>query len=174
MCSNAGINLIENPGSINPKKYLSNSKPHLNLKRSAKLQYTFSDLIEKVFPIWCYNAHSQTLCSRGIERRQDPSENFRNMPNKEHLISQNENKHFREALLSLRWNNLNRIIPAQLNINSTRNKFGIISDWIAGNVDVFMISGTKIDDCLHRKFSFMKISNHLLQVAVLLTSHKFC
>ena len=51
ICSNDGVNLTENSRSINPKKHLSNSKLHLNLKGSAKLQCIFIDLIKNKFPI---------------------------------------------------------------------------------------------------------------------------
>ena len=42
--------------------------------------------------------------------------------------------------------NLNKLIFAHLNINSIRNKFELLSEQIKGNVDVLMISETKIDD----------------------------
>ena len=42
--------------------------------------------------------------------------------------------------------NLNKLIFAHLNINSIRNKFELLSKQIKGNVDVLMISETKIDD----------------------------
>ena len=42
--------------------------------------------------------------------------------------------------------NPNRIVLAHLNINSLRNKFDILIDQITGNVDVMVISDTKLDD----------------------------
>ena len=50
------------------------------------------------------------------------------------------------TLKSLRKDNLNKLISAHLNINSIRNKFELLSEQIKGNVDVLMISETKIDD----------------------------
>ena len=50
------------------------------------------------------------------------------------------------TLKSLRKDNLNKLIFAHLNINSIRNKFELLSEQIKGNVDVLMISETKIDD----------------------------
>ena len=44
----------------------------------------------------------------------------------------------------IRTKNPNRIVLAHLNINSLRNKFDI--DQITGNVDVMVISDTKLDD----------------------------
>ena len=42
--------------------------------------------------------------------------------------------------------NLKRIILAHLNINSIRNKFNKLADQIKGNVDIMVISKTKLDD----------------------------
>ena len=47
---------------------------------------------------------------------------------------------------SLRTSNLHRIIIAQININSIRNKFKALVNGVRGNVDILMISETKIDD----------------------------
>ena len=48
------------------------------------------------------------------------------------------------TLKSLRKDNLNKLIFVHLNINSIRNKFE--KEKIKGNVDVLMISETKIND----------------------------
>ena len=40
----------------------------------------------------------------------------------------------------------NLVILAHLNINSLRNKFDILTNQIEGNVDVMVISETKLDD----------------------------
>ena len=58
----------------------------------------------------------------------------------------NENKPFKEVLGSLRRSNLNRIILAHLNINSIPNKFNLLAEGVSGNVDIIMISETKIDE----------------------------
>ena len=50
------------------------------------------------------------------------------------------------VLTSLRKDNPDRLIFAQLNINSIRNKFDYLSDLVKGKVDVLLISETKIDD----------------------------
>ena len=41
---------------------------------------------------------------------------------------------------------MNRIIIAQININSIRNKFDALVSGIRGNVDILTVSETKIDD----------------------------
>ena len=51
-----------------------------------------------------------------------------------------------KSLKDVRIKNLNRIILAHLNINSVRNKFDLLVDQIKGNVDVLVISETKLDD----------------------------
>ena len=49
-------------------------------------------------------------------------------------------------LKDIRINNINRLIIGQLNINSLRNKFEQLSTIINGNIDIFMISETKLDE----------------------------
>ena len=56
----------------------------------------------------------------------------------------------------IRTKNPNRIVLAHLNINSLRNKFDI--DQITGNVDVMVISDTKLDDSFPE--SQFKIPGH--------------
>ena len=51
----------------------------------------------------------------------------------------------KEVLNNLRVKNVNRLICAQLNINSIRNKFNSLVDMINNNIDILMISETKLD-----------------------------
>ena len=41
---------------------------------------------------------------------------------------------------------VNKRIIAHLNINSLRNKFGLLAEFTRGKVDILMISETKIDE----------------------------
>ena len=50
-----------------------------------------------------------------------------------------------KALENIRRKNINRLIFAQLNINSLRNKFESLQYIINKNIDVILISETKID-----------------------------
>ena len=50
------------------------------------------------------------------------------------------------SLKELRQKNLNRPIIAQLNINSIRNKFEFLEKVICDNLDILLISETKLDD----------------------------
>ena len=48
---NVNMRFIDNARVINPKKYLNNSKLHLNLKGSAKLRDLFINSIRKMYSI---------------------------------------------------------------------------------------------------------------------------
>ena len=47
---------------------------------------------------------------------------------------------------SIPTKNSNKLVFARLNINSIVNKFELLSDQIKGNINVLMISETKIND----------------------------
>ena len=49
-------------------------------------------------------------------------------------------------LKSLRIRNLNKIFVGHLNINSIRNKFDFLAHQVKGNIDILMISETKLDE----------------------------
>ena len=57
-----------------------------------------------------------------------------------------EEKDAQSFLKDIRINNINRSIIGPLNINSLRNRFGQLSTIINGEIDIFMISGTKLDE----------------------------
>ena len=56
----------------------------------------------------------------------------------------------------IRQENLNRIIIVHLNINSIRNKFDLLANQVIGNVDVLVVSETKLD----ASFPFSPFSTH--------------
>ena len=49
-------------------------------------------------------------------------------------------------LKPLRTNNSDKLVFAHLNISSIRNKFEMLSDQIKGNIEVLLVSETKIDE----------------------------
>ena len=49
---------------------------------------------------------------------------------------------------NIRLRNVNNIIIAQININSIRNKYDLLSHYVCGNIDIFVITETK----LHKSF----------------------
>ena len=55
------------------------------------------------------------------------------------------------ALKSIRVKNLKNVIIGQLNINSLRNKFSSLIDLIHGNVDILVITETKLDHTFPEK-----------------------
>ena len=61
-------------------------------------------------------------------------------------IDVDSNSYFEDQLSSLQKKNLNHLILAYLNINSIRNKYDQLVNGIKGNIDVLMISATKLDD----------------------------
>ena len=59
-------------------------------------------------------------------------------------------------LRSLRVKNLNKLIIGHLNINSLRNKFELLTHQIKDNIDILMISETKLDESFPTSEFFMK------------------
>ena len=53
------------------------------------------------------------------------------------------------CLKSIRMKNINKVIIAQININSIRNKFEILSGLIKGNIDVLLITETNLGSSFH-------------------------
>ena len=56
-------------------------------------------------------------------------------------------------LKSMRRENANKLVFAHININSLRNKFQLLVYQVKGNVDVLMISETKLMIVFPWKFS---------------------
>ena len=52
---------------------------------------------------------------------------------------------FKDTLKKSRIKNLNRVIISQINIYSIRNKIELLSEAVLGNIDILMVSETKID-----------------------------
>ena len=51
-----------------------------------------------------------------------------------------------KLLKNMKDTNVDRIIIAHLNINSIRNKFDALKTMIADNIDIFLMSETKLDE----------------------------
>ena len=51
----------------------------------------------------------------------------------------------KDTLKKPRIKNLNRVINSQININSIRNKIELLSEAVLGNINILMVSETKID-----------------------------
>ena len=60
--------------------------------------------------------------------------------------TESENSDSKDRLKEIRAKNINRVIIAHLNINSIRNKFELLSEKVRNDIDVLVISETKIDE----------------------------
>ena len=127
MCKESEIPFNDLGKRINPRKHLDRRRLHLIEKGSFILGKTFLDHMKFLFD-WNDN-HD---CVNERKKRESIS--------LKKSIQNNENEFFAEKLKSLRIANLNRIIIAQININSVRNKFDALVSGIRGNVDILMIS----------------------------------
>ena len=58
----------------------------------------------------------------------------------------NEERDVYTRLKDIRIKNLDRILIGSLNINSIRNKFHMLSDIVAGKIDILLISESKLDN----------------------------
>ena len=67
-----------------------------------------------------------------------------------------------KSLRVIRQENLNCIIIAYLNINSIRNKFDLLSNQVIGNIDVLVISETKLDASFPITNLKSRVSRHSL------------
>ena len=72
----------------------------------------------------------------------DTTENL----NDEYDITPLEENDPTKLLKNMKDTNVDPIIIAHLNINSIRNKFDALKTMIAGNIDIFLISETKLDE----------------------------
>ena len=51
---------------------------------------------------------------------------------------------FKTKLKDIRITNLNRIVTSHISINSIRNKFELLAEVVMSNVDILMVTETKI------------------------------
>ena len=57
-----------------------------------------------------------------------------------------------EILKKIRINNVSRVVVGHININSIRNKFDMLSSMVKDNIDILMISETKLDSFPQAQF----------------------
>ena len=124
MCKSANIDFIDNSKNFNPKKHLNNSKLHLNDKGSYKLSNILVNYISSIYKWYDINkpfvninsndivSNKSDVCTDSVSKTSPPIRNLNLKP-----------EYFGNKLKSLRTTNLHRIIIAQININSIRNKF---------------------------------------------------
>ena len=69
-----------------------------------------------------------------------------NINNENSIQPNNIGNQLSQDLRAYRIRNVGKVIVATLNINSVRNKFDELKMTIAGNIDVLVITETKLDD----------------------------
>ena len=75
-----------------------------------------------------------------------------------------EEKDPQSFLEHLRIKNINLLIIGQLNINSLRNKFEQLSTMISGNIDILMMSETKLGETFPAAQCFVTAFLNALQI----------
>ena len=71
------------------------------------------------------------------------------------ISSNTDSEFFGDKLKTLHLSNVDRIIVAQINVNSIRNKFDALMAGIQNKVDILLISETKLDETFPTsQFSF--------------------
>ena len=129
-CKEKNIYLIDNTNKIKAQ-YLNKGKLHLNKRGSNIFSSTFVGKLSRILT-WQSDKNNTFFT---VEECNSDKTN----------VDQKDTDGNR-VLKSLRCNDLNKLALAHLNINTIRNKFELLSKQVIGNVDVLMISETKIND----------------------------
>ena len=105
-------------------------------------------VIEIVTPNSSINVSSQSPTGNSIDQERvvlcSPTINVSNETTTELSIIDNDNAP-EECLQSLRTKNADRIIIGSLNINSVRNKIGLLGNLVSERIDILLVCETKID-----------------------------
>ena len=139
------------------EEYLVTKKLHLKEKGSSLLATNF---LKYVRPTFLYDADSNCFEVNDIEYESK-------LEQSDHL---SDNVISDGSLKEIRIKNRNRIVLADLNINSLRIKFDILTGQITINVDVLVISETKLDDSIPE--SQFKIRGYSFPFRLDRTEHK--
>ena len=140
MCKERNISFPSHDESIDPSKHLNESKLHLNSNGIKIFAENFSRFLVKLN----WRQQRKTNLNTSISLDLDKKSHSCETPNKGSTESAQTGDP-KEILKNLRLKNVNRLICAQLNINSLRNKFDSLINIINNNIDILMISETKLD-----------------------------
>ena len=76
-------------------------------------------------------------------------------------LEDNDDLDGKSELKNLRLKNVGRLVIGYLNINSVRNKFEGLKDFVSDNIDILIIGETKIDNSFPIGKFFMQVTwNH--------------
>ena len=88
------------------------------------------------------NISAHTFSSEGTSN----NSKIRNMREPVSINTVTTNDDFKTKLKDIRITNLNRIVISHININFIRNKSELLAEAVMGNVDILMVTETKIDE----------------------------
>ena len=129
LCIERNFELITQ--NIITEKHLNGSKLHLNKRGTVILSNTFTEAISNSIYWHCF-MHS--LENSKVSNTITCDEFNAKKPKENTYLNFN------------RKGNLNRLVLAHININSIRNKFDTLVQQITNNIDILMISETKLDN----------------------------
>ena len=125
-----------NRNSDSEKGYFGRNRPTTHVFSNGRVfTYPRLDIPEKCNPH--YNTKPVAPCANMNVSLLDPNASSFEPINPSH--------HIFISLKSIRIKNLNNVIVGQLNINSLRNKFQALTGIIHGNIDILIITETKLD-----------------------------
>ena len=162
MCKERNISYLDHIETISLDRHLNESNLHLNrygtlefakkfskyLCESDRWSFDDSSISKGIYDsefdknLYIGTVDIQTDVSDSIDVH---SENEYVCENEASIISNNEPLDSFANLNNVRQKNSSRLIIAQLNINSLRNKFDSFSQMVKDNVGILLISETKID-----------------------------
>ena len=124
-CSRKGLGYIENNGIWEVQ--LGKKRLHLNKKGNSALEKNLLRYNErKEWPVLSTDVNSGNYCL--------------------YVTPEKANSDVYSNLGNIRKNDSKKIIIAHRNINSIRNKFDILADIVKDNINILMISESKLDD----------------------------
>ena len=116
--------LSDKPCDLN-KAVLQNHTPQC----ITSVRSTYSDLaVEEYFSETCM---------------EESGSGVKNISLDESIVNNNT---YLDDLKHIRIKNIHRVVIGQININSLRNKFDFLSSLISGNIDILLITETKLDN----------------------------
>ena len=87
------------------------------------------------------NVENHTFSSEGTSN----NSKTRNMREPVSITTVTTKNNFKSKLKDIRITNLNRIVISHIHINAMRNKFELLVEAVVGNIDILMVTKTKID-----------------------------
>ena len=129
LCKEKNLHYIDHSNSI-ITRHLNGSKLLLNTKGTKTLSSNFVEAVSSI-PLSYSITHSlsDSNCDHMIDKCKIEPMNMKDIEN----------------LKGIRKRNLNRLVVAHLNINSLKNKFDCLIEQFTGNINILMISETKLD-----------------------------